>query len=165
MRSTTAWHYVHLHRFREIVLPVGREFKYLAKQEGFFKPMTTEETVDTYRGRLGRALIERRSWAGGVSSGVTSRTTYWVDRPDVAILVHEIPRRKMHVPSIDGQDIPPAPMSSIDATRCTRTKLDRADETEMGEIWCGDDVGARDISDVCAGETVFGKLLLPPRVF
>lgn len=45
LRSASAWLCVHLHRSREIVLPVGREFKFHATSEGFFMHMITQKTT------------------------------------------------------------------------------------------------------------------------
>lgn len=47
LRSATAWHYVHLHRTREVMLPVGSELTFLATVEGFFKAMNTEMVVES----------------------------------------------------------------------------------------------------------------------
>lgn len=46
LRPAAAWHYVHLHRIRVIVLPVGREFKFPAQEEDFFTVMTTGKIAD-----------------------------------------------------------------------------------------------------------------------
>lgn len=48
----------------------------------------------------------------------------WVGRPGVVIRAHKIPRRKMYAPTFDGEDVPPASISSIDVTHRTRTTLD-----------------------------------------
>lgn len=60
---------------------------------------------------------------------------YRADRPDTVIRVHKIPRRKMYVPTVDGEDLPPVPISSIDVTRRTGTNLDNACQADIGDVW------------------------------
>lgn len=54
---------------------------------------------------------------------------------DVVIRVHKVPGRKMYVPSMDGLDLPPIPISSTDTTPCTNTNLDNVDEATIDDIW------------------------------
>lgn len=46
LRRTTAWHYVHLHRIREIVLPIGKMFTFPAKENNFFKNLEPKEEAE-----------------------------------------------------------------------------------------------------------------------
>lgn len=70
----------------------------------------------------------------------------------------------MYIPSIGGEDIPPVPISSIDVTRRARTRVGNADETAIGDVWCGGDVGARELSALWVGETVFASFSYHRRV-
>lgn len=161
LRPATVCHYAHLLRNREVILPAGREFKFLAKDDGFLLFLTTKKIIDTTDdpgASSSGAALEQEATPVGSSDGKAS----WVDCPDVVVHVHKNPRRKMCVPIVDGEDVPSIPRSAIDVSRRTRTNLEKADETEFGDIWYDDDTHTRELSDVWVGQTVFDQLLVPP---
>lgn len=82
---------------------------------------------------------------------------HWIDRPDVAIRFHRVPRRQLCVPNVNTDDAPPVPITAIEVTCRARTNSENADEKEIDDIWCGGGNDTQRLSDFWAGETVFDK--------
>lgn len=133
LRKATAWHYVHLHRIREIVLPMGKEFTFPAKDDRFFdnlEPKQKPEDDIVSSSSSGSVSPERE--ATSAESSVVKE--YWIDRPDVAIRIHSAPRRELCVLIVNEDDAPLAPVTAIDVTRRTRTKSEICAETEIDDM-------------------------------
>lgn len=81
-------------------MPVGREFTSPTKDEVFFKGMTPEEMVDVeYEPIASSSDVAPEQEATPAQSSVVK--DYWVDRPDVVIRVHKIPRQTLYIPICD----------------------------------------------------------------
>lgn len=157
LRSAKAWHYAHLHRICEVVLPTGREFASPAKAAGFFKNMKAERVAEvTNEASSSSTSVALEQEATPVKSSVAKDCC--VDRPNVAIRVHKVPRQRMYVPTVNEEGVPHVPTTAIDVTRHTRTNLGNADENEIDDVWCGDEGDVRELPDFWVGETVFNKL-------
>lgn len=100
--------------------------------------MTTEKIAEApdESGASSSGVVHEQETTRAESSVVK---TYWVDRPDVVIRVHKIPRRRVYIPVADGKYVPHSPTSAIDASRRTITNLEHADVIEVDDVWRGDE--------------------------
>lgn len=77
--------------------------------KGFFKVMATEEIAEPAddSGASSSGVVLGQEGTLAASSVVKH---YWVGRPDVAIRVRKVPWRKMYIPVVGWEDVPPNPI-------------------------------------------------------